>query len=403
MPDEIVGTRTQETLRGSVLTDSLQVFTGELTIGRDGSIGVTNVLGTHTTGLLHPAEELDAGMRRFIGVAFDRETKQSDQRVRVSTSRRSSSQQILVLRNGDRFAGHLRASQSDDMTIAWSHPVLGELGIDLDHVREVVLQTSKKASMPEHDADLVELDNGDWLSGFLLGIGEQVSIETDSGVVSVPISGVARVELADVSGTEPAGNEDFASVRLTDGTQIACEMQRLDMDGARVVPLVTGQSTLLTLPTIEQIVWVRGSLEALDETSVLDVQPIDGREWTRDPHIEPTRRFESFAMDLPGPMRVDVDVHTVSQTGALLVGTVVLPEECRTWGNCTLDVRAKQNGAWGSIWSGTFTGDAPVAAMRANIPSGVSELRFELGSGAYGMIQDHLRITDMLLFAEGAS
>lgn len=417
LPDEVVGVRTsaREEIRGAVLTGSLRVLSGELTLGRDGHLSVTDVLGRVTDGVLHPTDDLDEGVERWIGVSFGASLGADPGMTRgtnAAPTRQRAAAQMLTLRTGERLAGHVRATESDDASIVWSHTVLGEMRIGIDDVRTIALKSVVRVDAPAVDVDMVLLDNGDWLTGFVVEIGEQVSIETDAGTVNVPISGVARVELADVGDDPAQSHTSLARVRLIDSTEILCEMQHLGPDGARVVPAITGRPKLLTLPTIEQILWVDGSLRTLGTSDVTDVQALGGRLWTQQPTIEPMHRFGTFAIDLPGPLRADVrlrgddnsvppDVHSVGP--AMLVGTAQLREQCRAWGNCTLEVRAKQNGSWVSVWSGRLTGNDPVAFVRAEVPAGTSELRFELGEGDYGSIQDHVVLTDALLFARSSN
>ncbi|MFN4242547.1 MAG: hypothetical protein ACK4PI_04845 [Tepidisphaerales bacterium] len=118
---------------------------------------------------------------------------------RASASERSADR-LLVLRDGQRWAGTLHADTAGE-TVVWSHPSLGRLVVPLTRVagierRRDGLTAVEASAGPE---DRVRLDNGDLVRGVVTGLTpDTLTVETDNGEVTLNWSAVDRLTLAEI-------------------------------------------------------------------------------------------------------------------------------------------------------------------------------------------------------------
>ncbi|MHC4992956.1 MAG: hypothetical protein ACYTGC_18435, partial [Planctomycetota bacterium] len=125
---------------------------------------------------------------------------------------------MLLLADGQRLPGRAVSDAAPDAQdkLAWDHDRLGRMLVELDEIRFLRLHPDAPMIEPG-DADQVLLANGDRLEGFVVSLGDPISIEvdTDSGtnVVDVPLDRAAAVAMV-----TPQRRTDKPRLWLRDGT-----------------------------------------------------------------------------------------------------------------------------------------------------------------------------------------
>lgn len=292
---------------------------------------------------------------------------------------------LLELTDGQRLPGQaISNGRRSDQAVAWNHPWLGRLDVPLSLVRRVRLLPEAPDVEPG-DSDAVILANGDRQEGFVLSMGDPISLEVEApggrAVIDLPLHRVAAVAIV-APRREPAGRR----VWLRDGTKIDVKSIRVGDDGlvrltGRVSWLMPDtQSSPLPLEDVAAMLFEPGHLVPLAGLTPTRVEGPDSR------YAVPAPRrtladapLDLAPLELSGPMTVHFAVPAGAQRFA---ARAVLPESARRWGDFDLIVRDQGK----VVLQERMNGARPEVEVGVSLTGG--ELTIELTEGLHGPIQD---------------
>lgn len=300
---------------------------------------------------------------------------------------------MLEMQDGERLPGRLERAEEG---VAWVHPWLGAMPVDLDRVRRLEIERPPRprqgaagGDAAPADADLVLLANGDAVAGLVAEVSIDVLVEPlDGGEPRrVPLERVRSIELA----RRPAAP---GAIRLwtADGTVLDAESLRAS--GRDLLALrregtaaASTRETTLFLREIDAVAWRPASILPLAtrpvEVSALaaeDSRP--PRSWLPGPRIGVDGALDAPPIELSGPARFAFAV----PAGAVLSAVALLPEPMRRFGD--LELVAFDGGR--EVLRRRFSGSDPGAELIVPCASGV--LVLELREGRHGPVQDVLRL-----------
>ncbi|MGH7131801.1 MAG: hypothetical protein ACREJO_07655, partial [Phycisphaerales bacterium] len=297
---------------------------------------------------------------------------------------------------------------SAENTIAWEHALLGPLEFKLDQVRSITFPPILD-SVPQPtttaktggESDTLILRNGDRLDGFVAGIvpppddkdpSLAVKLEVKGTVSTIPLSRVAVVRL---SNPPPATRPTGVGIWLDGGTA-AIVSRALLADGMPLTVWTTGQKTPRDIPAqfLRAFMPDSARLRSLAGLEITNQKPGPNRGWWRPAIVRPSSGEIAGAseVELPGPMFVE---WKLPENAARLGGWIVLPEDCRAWGECEITVTLVGVGAGVGSGDGgkellkTKLSDAhPEAPLNIELPgTGPRTLRITLAEGSRGAVQ----------------
>jgi len=307
----------------------------------------------------------------------------------------------LVLQSGERLPGR---PDLVDGTLVWRHAWLGDIAIDPETLRSLVL-----AAMPmpgSRDADVVTLSNGDRLEGFVTELGSDVVVERleDGSSQRVPFERIARIDLVE----DPRSP---AAIRLwsRDGTVVDLE----DLRGTRGESDLEPEARLLAFERsggagrgrskgvvftreVVAVAWSPSRIEPLSafEFATLPHPDAPDRSWLPSPTtIGVGAPFGASSIRFIGPARFEARV----PPGSILSASVELPPLMRRFGDLELRILDGDR----ERWRRDFSAISPQATIAIPIETG--RLAIELGPGLRGPVQDRLRFTLPMLLREPAS
>jgi len=162
---------------------------------------------------------------------------------RDTTPIASGDKLMLNVAGDTRIAGEAVALEGE--TFVWKSPLLGKVAVPLASVRGIS-RGGGLARLPADKEDVVRLVNGDTVRGALASVEpQQLTLQTQSGALSVPWSSVAEMRLAETSATVAVPKMEFR-VELSDGsvwgaTQVSANAEKLMLTptggGAAELPL----------------------------------------------------------------------------------------------------------------------------------------------------------------------
>lgn len=317
----------------------------------------------------------------------------------------------LALVDAQRFLGHpldTGPGSVDDAPIAWDAG-FARLSIPLDDVASLAAPGAPSPPAASSGDDMIHLANGDTLSGFILALGPECSIETSGGVaqIALPLMVWARVAnppeapaapllwLADgtVACVEllPQSSPEAIAVRLLAGARSEAsrsEDQRqppdvlsfplasvraLAFEPARLVPL----GGIPVAATASDLPWTPG----LEQSDAAD-EPLGAPDIT-----------------LPAPMSA---VWVIPAGAQRLAFGVSLPARARRWGDAELLVCLDQDGEPRELSRTRLSADAPVGDVNVELPAPADprrerRLTVELLPGRFGPAQDTVTLHRPLL------
>lgn len=310
-------------------------------------------------------------------------------------------------------------------TVAWMHPILGRLTFPLDAVRLIRLPGSdggepgadeKPAGSPadpgsdrpdlkpgtlaraEPTRDVVLLNNGDRVTGFVEQVGAEVWIADGQAMTKVPVARVREVRLVNPA-TRPAGTRVWLDGASAVGVDyLGADPQRGLTLGIEPAPGKSRQ-VFVRPEQVRAIVPEAARLTSLAALPVAKVSPQADR-----PFVEPPRAGRADPLlgaadvELPGPMSVEWTLPTGAER---IGGWIVLPPAYHEWGDCT--VRLEALGGAGASEIGRESVNAARALVPINVPlpAGARTLRITVEAGAYGPIQDRIVLRRMLVVSAG--
>ncbi len=291
--------------------------------------------------------------------------------------------------------------------------ILGSMGptrlrINLEHVRSVwrIKQSESRTPLTrtetDPDTDRIRLTNGDDLTGFILSIGSTTSIETDAGIVEVPLSRTRSIQLAN-----PSTPREYLGQYIHTDLGLVYRSDRFTLDpktGELSMALTPG--VIAYEPNREPVLdntdynwpgfdlklaaveirhddrWVSNPLEGGEIT----YEPTGERSWTPEPSTYnlTINTLDAGSIRFDAPTRLSTDIHP----GAVRLRCKVRPAQL-PWTNCIASIQAiDSDQRRTTIWTQHITGRDDPIAVDVPIPSGSQQLSFVIDPGDNGPIQD---------------
>ena len=315
---------------------------------------------------------------------------------------------VLVLADGQRLpgeavkpgeaAGDSDGKQGDEDVLAWRHPWLGELLVELNDIASV--RFTAGAPLPEAaEADVVLLGNGDRLEGFVVSLADPVVVEVardgQAQLLEVPRHNVASVRL--VSPPQPA---EAMRAWLTDGTIVS--MRRVEIEESGHVRLLTSWQEPGAAAVRMMVVELAGILldaSRLVPLAGLPPQRVEGPVTRYE--IQPPKVLEKSSLlglspiEYRGPLVVR---YVLPASASRFAAEAVMPEAARAWGDYELVISDEQ----GEKFRQRMNAENPVASINIELQgsSGGGELTIELAEGTHGSIQDCLVLNWAMLLVD---
>lgn len=316
---------------------------------------------------------------------------------------------MLRLTDGRRLAGHIAFADVAEDAVVWDSPQLARSVFRLDDIRVLENQGVSAEAGVRGAGDHVVMVNGDVLSGFVARVATSVKLESDGRKLDLPISQVARLELAN-----PARAPRGLRLWLQDGTVCGAsgfgapkspselrllrepapgstpgdgdvaisleDIMALAPDAATVIPLASlaiAEQRALGERRFAEPVVLRWRGETL------------GAAW-RD-SIEPGTAgapLDAPDIDLPGPMVAEWRLPEGARRAA---GWAEVPQGSRLWADCTLVLEAVgRGGVVTELARQGMGGSRPVFEFAVDFPASTELLRVSVEEGARGPIQDRV-------------
>lgn len=301
----------------------------------------------------------------------------------------------VVLTDGSKLRGDLLAGKGDSLML--THKLLGKVEFPLDSLRLLTMGGAEEIPTRTGKSDSVRLLNGDRIEGFIESIGPAkegtglvVTVERDKAKTAVPLDRVASVSLQGGGVKKPAKTVWLAGGEKTGAAEISVEKGETRLTRVKGSPAVTIKATEIEGMVLEPGVLtplaacaVRGSIETGPEQTL----------GTRD-------------LTIPEPGKVSWELPKGG--GARRIsGWAVLPEECRTWGDCTVTVTvgadAGGQGSSQKVVEFALSGAAPVVKIDQELPAAATNawLIVTVGEGKNGPVQDRVVLRRMLVGMSG--
>lgn len=291
-------------------------------------------------------------------------------------------------------------------------------------VERIASVTSAKSVFDERgdaspDADLiddvVELANGDRVSGFVESLGPRVSVEVEGVSRSVPLSDIRSIRLANPSRTS-AGTR----VWVSDGSVIGAGPLRRSGEGMVAFDLsLAGEHsgapegsesdlpTAMSLPLsrVAGIVFDASGagVRPLAAMAPASYAPTGERRWTPPPSAgDPAHAvLGASTIELPGPMRVS---WALPEGASRLAGIATLGDTPGAWADCAVSITIDTDGQRTELARARLRPGHADLAFNVVLPPALAgeprALEVRVDAGAYGPIQDRVLLERVLLLVE---
>jgi hypothetical protein len=327
---------------------------------------------------------------------------------RFEIARVASTQGVLELTDGQRLIGTLYTptDQSDTPSgedvlrwvpggaAAWlaeGDEQIEPVEVQLERVRRVLLPIARnrgRVVAPGAEDDVLTYANGDRVTGFIVSLDPEITIESEGNTITVDRDVIGSVTLANPD--EPL---DAPTVWLADGSAVSINGARFEQSATGPIVLDTEHFGPLRVPGFTTMVYASEPGRIVPLARLAPEQSGSGSDRY---FIEPIERSrhpdDALPIDLPplgvldvtmpGPMRLAYDVPE-GATG--LIATVELPKPSNPWANCDLIVEA--DGV--EVQRITLTPGASAAPLRVEL-SGAARLELRLDEREHGPIGDRV-------------
>lgn len=285
---------------------------------------------------------------------------------------------------------------------------LGQARIPLDRVARIA-RAGAPWRVPVPTEDLVLLLNGDRLSGFVVGVGGEVEVETAPGVVStVPLDRVGEIRLAN-----PAAAAATRTLLVTDDMGVTLAASALTAVGSGEFRLTTtpaalgldsrGEETIAYDRPHARLLGLRataagtGSVSAASAGSVLamaslapqSVTPTGDRRWTPRPVAEADESPVLALGDVVMPAPAEAVYPLGSGVRASRMACVVRASAPGAWTDCVARVEAVlADDRRVVLGEHRVTSESTDAEINAQLPAGTRAIVLLVDPGRYGAVQD---------------
>jgi hypothetical protein len=260
--------------------------------------------------------------------------------------------------------------------------------------------------------DVVELTNGDVVSGFVASLGTHVSIEVEGRAQQIPLADVARVRLAN-----PRRAGSGTRVWLDDGTILGAGPITSAGEALITFDLTLGRpsgagseadletSVRVPLSRVAGIVFDAGSsgVRPLASMRPEAYAPTGDRRWTPAPITGDGSQavLGAATIELPGPMRVR---WALPEGARRLAGVATLGETPGPWADCSVSVLLSAGGETIELARARLRPSQGDLAFNVELPDALAgearSLEVRVDAGAYGPIQDRVLLERVLLLVE---
>ena len=325
-----------------------------------------------------------------------------------------ASPMLVELVDGQRLAGRWSGAARDGEAIVWVHPTLGRFTLGLDEIRRVTRVSAESDAEPPAvtsaaeaaDGDVLIMNNGDRLLGFVLEVGEgSVTLQPDGAAngLAFAVGDLAELRLANPVSPVPVAGD---LLRLTDGSLVRGTGVTITSRMLRFTPTLADAMLPVERPlsTLRSVDFAASGLRLMDltdrpmefEAGTAFGRPVVprvvGRElWLRAPT---TLRF-----DLPTGVR-----RFAAEVALNLADD--LPAERTDWANVGFSVGYGDHPGVPQRWvldrerPRVFVNLPSIPAEGAPAKPGVLVLTVD--PAANGPVLDRLRIADAVLLVEQA-
>ncbi len=293
----------------------------------------------------------------------------------------------LRLADGQVLPGEaLSGARPTDGVLVWNQSTwLGRLKVPLERIESVsfVIEAEVPAASEQ---DVLVLANGDRLEGFVMALGDPITIEPligDAGgpdTIDLPLDRVAAVRMV-TPAQKPAGRRLW----LIDGTVYDVEEVTLGDDGffhLEGLPFSDEQSKRIEAEGVAAVLLDQQGMVPFARLSPRRVKGPPTRYVVPAPHsLDDQASLGLSRVQFRGP----VTVHYVLPAGATwLSAEAELPPLARAWGDCDLVIRCDDQ----EVYSQRLNATQPVVTI--GVPLHGSVLTVEITEGSAGPIQDQV-------------
>ncbi len=278
----------------------------------------------------------------------------------------------------------------------------GKANISLEQVLQIT-KTMPTDTITQPEDDTITTTTGDVLTGFIESIGEISSIETDTGVLYIPLLQIESIAFANIK--EPSIG---IYTSTTDGLRIKSDTFNIDFKHALAINIdhdsigiaPSSNPTWLLHPNAASgfhVVHPSQHIQSLAHIQPELVEPTGDRAWTPTPStITNIQEPILSSIDLRAPVRV---VYPIPSNATRFACTLIAP--INTWTDCIAEIYTiTSSGTSTMIFSSPINADNPSHTIDFMLDSTIEKLEFRIEPGKHGPIQDRVLIEHPRLLIE---
>ena len=360
------------------------------------------------------------GVRRSISTAdifFVHPTSREDSQLSsqsldqpIENSPRSDAQQtrFISLTDGQIIQGIINDSDNPDVisyTLFADATPRGHAQIDLEHILTIGKSSpflTPVASEPLQ-SDTITTTAGDRIMGFIESIGTTTNIDTDDGMVQIPLQRIDTIALANIKEPTPG-------FFLTTDSGSRFRSDDFSIDFAHSAS-INGQSESIGLKAEAQTNWLlkpndiaaadvlhsSKRIESLASIAPGTIEPTGDRSWTPTPTLiqSPANPIHA-TIDLRAPVRV---LYPLPNGSSRFACTLVA--QIGTWTDCNASIIAHTRTKNSTVlFTAPMNADQPTHKINIILPPNTTGLEIRIDPGNFGPIQDRVLIKDPRLLIE---